>query len=75
MIIRFSRHAKVRMKERHISRTMVENALLKFSKITPIEDDKFIYYYEIDGEMLVVVAIKQRDRYTIVTAYYENNIR
>lgn len=74
LVIRFSRHARERMRERGIKKEDVQDALLKSVRTEHIEGDKFIAYYRINSATLAVVFMKRREYYTIITAYYENHI-
>jgi len=74
MIIRFSRHARERMKERHVSRETIEKGLLNSIRIQHIEGDKFICYHKVETNILAIVFIKRREYHKIITVYYENNL-
>ncbi len=62
------------MRERAIKRGGVKKALIEARNIDHIEDDKFMVHYRINSETLTVVFIKQKEYYTIITAYYEDNL-
>ena len=74
MIIRFSRHARQRMRERNISSEIIKKALLNQNQIQHIEGDKFICYHTTGSNILAVVFIKRKEYYKIITVYYENNL-
>lgn len=74
MIIEFSYHAKARIKERRISKALIEKALIKFQKIVDLGERKFMCYHKIKDATLVVVFFKQREYIKVITAYYENNL-
>ncbi len=74
MHIALSRHAERRIKERNITRRDIKKAIVQAQKIAHIENDKFLYYYSSSDRRLVVVTIKKRDRFKIITAYYENHL-
>ena len=72
MIIHFSKHARVRQKERRISSALVRKIIDNPDKINHIENDRFICYGKDNKQTLAIVFIKRREFVNIVTIYYEN---
>ena len=71
-MIHFSRHARERMLERHISIPLVKKIIENLPNIRHIEGDKFICYDMVQGRKLVIIFLKCKQEITIITAYYEN---
>jgi len=75
MIVRFSKHARDRSRERSISKETIRRALANPDKIKHLEGDKFLCYSETNGKKLVVVFLKSKEFITVITLYYEDYIR
>ena len=63
MIVIYTKHAKQRMKERKIKKTIVSSMVKKQNKVTFENDSKIIFQ---DGS-IKVVAYKKEDKIIIVT--------
>ncbi len=74
MVIRFSKHAKDRLRERKINKELVKTILNNPYKIKHIEGDKFLCYGKDNNGILTIVFIKQKELIKVITAYYENHI-
>ena len=75
MIVEYSEHAKVRLRERRASKETIEKALVKFQNIRQVEEGKFLCYYTENNQTLVVVFTKKREYIRVITIFYENNVR
>lgn len=74
MVIKLSRHAKLRLKERKILKSIVKEALSTPGSIRHIEQDKYSCSYVTNTQKLIIIFIKKREYITIITLYYENHI-
>lgn len=71
-MISFSRHARERMRERHISISLVKKILENPVHIQHIEGNKFLCHAMIQGSKLVIIFLKHKEDSIVITSYYEN---
>ncbi|MEK7640934.1 MAG: DUF4258 domain-containing protein [Patescibacteria group bacterium] len=72
MKIRYTRHALARMSARGITKKLVAECLIAAQKIEQQPGGSLKFTYRNKGKKLVVIHEKNKENYTIITAYYEN---
>jgi len=66
----FSNHVILQLKERHISKIRVKEAVENPDKILPSFMNRRLRQKEFGGNILEVVTVTEGSRITIITAYY-----
>jgi len=72
MKVKYSRHALQRLRKRGISRREVEEALVSGQRRNPQEHGTIKCVYTKKDYKLVIIYHQQKEKYLIVSAYYEN---
>jgi hypothetical protein len=70
MKIEFSDHAKDRIKERKISISIVIKTIKNPEQIENSFKNRKLFRRNFRGKTLEIVVIKEKELYTVVTAYY-----
>ena len=73
MII-FTTHARVRLKERHITAELVRKIVKTPDTIRTLAEDTYAYYGKHNGKTIKIILSKRRNKTIIITLYYENYV-
>lgn len=73
MPIKFSDHVIIQLKERHISKIRVKEAVESPDVILSSFKSRQLRQKEFGGNILEVVTVTEGSRITIITAYYIQN--
>lgn len=72
MVVTFTKHAIIRLKERGLSAEVVKDILIYPVKIEHQAGDKFAYYGRYKEKTVVIITERRRDHFTVITIFYEN---
>jgi len=73
-VVIFTKHAKIRLKERGINIILVKKVLREPDHITR-DAETIVYSKRIGQKNLIVVTTETGHQLIVITAYYENNLR
>ncbi|GEM_PF-1466977 len=74
MKIKYSPHAKTRLRQRYVTKSQVRLTLLNPDSTSQADRDRFITRKKLNGKTLEVIYVVENNHLVIVTLYYEKTI-